>query len=64
MYSTSEAYAEEMRACLLTGAGSKNALEDLCEAQSEHGFVGMEAKTVKAVLAWIRTGQAPSEISE
>jgi len=64
MYSTTKAYAEEMRAPLLTVTGSKNARGDPCEAQSEHGFAGMEVKTVKAILAWIRTGQAPSEISD
>ena len=64
MYSTAKAYAEEMHAPLLTVTGSKNARGDPCEALSEHGFVGMEVKTVKAILAWIRTGQAPSEISE
>jgi len=29
-----------------------------------HGFAGMEVKTVKAIVAWIRTGQVPSEIGE
>ena len=64
MYSTTKAYAEEMRAPLLTVNGSKDARGDPCEARSEHGFAGMEVKTVKAILAWIRTGQAPSEISD
>jgi pimeloyl-ACP methyl ester carboxylesterase len=63
-YSTTKAWAEEMRAPLLTVNGSKNSRGDPCEARTEHGFVGMEVKTVKAILAWIRTGQAPSEISE
>jgi pimeloyl-ACP methyl ester carboxylesterase len=64
MYSTTKAYAEEMHAPLLTVTGSKNARGDPCEALSEHGFVGMEVKTVKTTLAWIRTGQVPSEITE
>ncbi|HTF13148.1 MAG TPA: alpha/beta hydrolase [Burkholderiales bacterium] len=64
MYSTTKTYAEAMRAQLLTVNGSKDARGDPCEARSEHGFAGMEVKTIKAILAWIRTGQAPSEISE
>jgi hypothetical protein len=33
-------------------------------AVTEHGFVAMEAKTIKAILAWIRSGTAPGEVSE
>jgi hypothetical protein len=62
-YSTAQAWAEAMHAPLLTVTGSKDARGDPCKAQSEHGFAGMEEKTVKAMVAWIRTGRAPSEIS-
>lgn len=33
-------------------------------AFTEHGFVGMEAKTIKAMLSWIRTGAVPGDVSE
>jgi hypothetical protein len=63
-YSAAKAYAEEMHAQLLTVTGSKDARGDPCEARSEHGFAGMEVKTVKTIVAWILTGQVPSEIGE
>ena len=31
---------------------------------TEHGFVGMEAKTIKAILSWIRDGTVPGDISD
>jgi len=33
-------------------------------AFTEHGFVGMEAKTIKAIMSWIRTGAVPGDVSE
>jgi hypothetical protein len=63
-YSTTKSWAEELHQPLLTVMGSKDARGDPCEARSEHGFAGMEVKTVKTIVAWIRTGQAPSEIGE
>lgn len=35
-----------------------------CVAFTEHGFVGMEAKTIKAILSWIRTGDVPGDVFE
>lgn len=35
-----------------------------CMAFTQHGFVGMEAKTIKAILSWIRTGAVPGDVSE
>jgi hypothetical protein len=63
-YSTVKAWAAEMHASLLTVTGSKDSRGNPCESRSEHGFAGREVKTVKAILAWIRNGQAPAEISE
>jgi hypothetical protein len=34
-----------------------------CMAFTEHGFIGMEAKTIKAILSWIRTGAVPAGVS-
>jgi hypothetical protein len=33
-------------------------------AYTEHGFLGMEAKTIKAILSWIQTGAVPADVSE
>jgi pimeloyl-ACP methyl ester carboxylesterase len=63
-YSTTKSWAEELHQPLVTVTGSKGSRGDPCEAFSEHGFVGMEVKTIKAIVAWIRTGQAPAEVSE
>lgn len=63
-YSTTKSWAEELHQPLLTVTGSKGARGDPCEAFSEHGYVGMEVKTIKAIVAWIRTGQAPAEVGE
>ena len=35
----------------------------LCEAFTAHGFVGAELAALRAMKAWIRTGQAPEEVS-
>ena len=35
-----------------------------CVAFTEHGYAGMEAKTFKAILSWIRTGAVPAGASE
>lgn len=63
-YSTTKSWAEELHEPLLTVIGSKDAHGDPCEARSEHGFTGREVQTIKAIVAWIRTGQAPAEIGE
>jgi hypothetical protein len=63
-YSTTKSWAEELHEPLVTVTGSKDARGDPCEARSEHGFAGRELQTVKAIVAWIRTGQAPAEIGE
>ena len=63
-YADAKYFAQKTRAPLLTVTGSKNNRGDACKPFTEHGFVGMEEKTVKAILAWIRTGQVPSDVSE
>jgi pimeloyl-ACP methyl ester carboxylesterase len=63
-YSTIKSWAEELHEPLVTVNGSKDARGDPCEARSEHGYAGREVETIKAILAWIRTGQAPAEVGE
>jgi len=57
-------YANETQTALVTVTGAKGSRGNPCDAFSEHGFVGMEIKTIKAILSWIRTGQIPPDVSE
>ena len=63
-YSTTKSWAEELHQPLVTVTGSQDARGDPCEARSEHGYAGREVVTIKAIVAWIRTGQAPAEVGE
>lgn len=64
LYSRVRSYAEETKTSLVTVTGVGNRRGDPCMAFTEHGFVGMEVKTIKAILSWIRTGQVPPDVSE
>jgi L,D-peptidoglycan transpeptidase YkuD (ErfK/YbiS/YcfS/YnhG family) len=33
-------------------------------AFTDHGCVEMEAKTIKAILSWVRTGAVPAGVSD
>ena len=57
-------YAEETKTSLLTVTGVGERRGQPCMAFTEHGFVGMEAKTIKAILSWIRTGVVPDDVSD
>lgn len=46
----------------LTGVGDRRGPP--CMAFTEHGFVGKEAKAIKAILWWIRTGAVPADVTE
>jgi hypothetical protein len=59
-----KSYAEETKTPLVTITGVGDRRGDPCEAFSEHGFVGMEAKTIRAILSWINTGVVPPDVSE
>ena len=61
---THDGSAEETRTPLLTVTGVGERRGQPCMAFTEHGFVGMEAKTIKAILSWIRTGIVPADVSE
>lgn len=63
-YSRVRNYAEQTTTPLVSVTGASQARGDPCQAFSEHGFVGMEIKTIKAILSWIRTGQVPADIAE
>lgn len=63
-YSRVRTYAEETKTPLVTVTGAGERRGDPCMAFSEHGFVGVEVKTIKAILSWIRTGQVPGDVLE
>ncbi|HEU0289356.1 MAG TPA: hypothetical protein VFR39_01120 [Burkholderiales bacterium] len=63
-YSRVKQYAEETKTPLVTVTGAGNVRGDPCMAFTQHGFVGMEIKTIKAILGWIRTGAVPPDIAE
>ena len=63
-YSRIRQYAEETMTPLVTVTGAGSVRGDPCMAFTQHGFVGMEIKTIKAILGWIRTGAVPPDIAE
>jgi len=63
-YSRVRSYAEETRTPLVTVTGAGQVRGEPCEAFTQHGFVGMEIKTIRAILAWIRTGQVPPDVTD
>ena len=63
-YRTAKDFARDTAAPLVTVVGAKDPRGHPCHAFSEHGFVGMEIATTKAILAWIRTGTAPNEVGK
>lgn len=63
-YSRVRGYAEETRTPLVTVSGAHDSRGNPCDALSEHGFVGMEVKTIRAILSWISTGKVPPDVSE
>jgi pimeloyl-ACP methyl ester carboxylesterase len=56
-------YAEETKTPLLTVTGTGNAYGNACEPYTQHGFIGVEIKTAKAILEWIRTGRVPPDVT-
>jgi len=63
-YHRVRSYAEQTKTPLVTVTGIGDRRGPACMAFTEHGFVGMEMKTVKAILSWIRTGAVPADVSE
>ena len=63
-YSRVRSYSEDTKTPLLTVTGAEGRRGDPCMAFTEHGFVGMEVKTIKAILSWIRSGNVPADVSD
>lgn len=62
-YHAARQYAQRTRSALITVRGGGPASGHPCMARTEHGFIGVEPQTVAAMLAWIKTGKAPAEVS-
>lgn len=61
-YRDAKAYAEKTGAPLVTVRGGGPGRGDACQAFTAHGFVGIEAQTVRAMHGWIRTGVVPPDV--
>lgn len=57
-------YAQDTKTPLVTVIGADGGRGDPCMAFSEHGFVGREVRTIKAIVGWIRTGQVPADVTD
>ncbi|MBI1965587.1 MAG: hypothetical protein HYS46_05000 [Betaproteobacteria bacterium] len=57
-------YAEETKTPLVTVTGAGDVRGNPCDAYTQHGFVGVEIKTIKAILSWVRTGAVPPDVTE
>jgi len=44
---------------LLTFVGGDLSVSDPCEAMSYHGFLGLDAEVVAAIVSWIKTNTGP-----
>lgn len=62
-YREAQAAAQRSGKPLVSVRGGGGWKGGLCEAFTAHGFVGAELAAVRAMKAWIRTGQAPEEVS-
>jgi hypothetical protein len=63
-YSRVGSYAGETNTPLVTVTGVGDSRGNPCDALTEHGFVGMEVKTIRAILSWIKTGTVPPDVSQ
>lgn len=61
-YRSAENAAEKTGAPLLTVRGSEGVRGDACMAFTQHGFVGVETETVRAMRDWVKTGGAVREV--
>jgi pimeloyl-ACP methyl ester carboxylesterase len=62
-YRDAQAYARRTAKPLVTVRGGGGARGGDCEAFTAHGFVGAELAALRAMRIWIRTGEAPEEVS-
>ena len=63
-FSRVKSYADETGTFLLPVTGASGVRGDPCMPFTQHGFVGTEINTIKAMLSWIRTGKVPPDVTE
>jgi len=63
MYADALRFAEKSRSPLLTVRGGGPYRGEPCQAQSAHGFVGVEVDTIKAMRSWLKTGVVPPTVA-
>jgi len=61
-YRAAQAFAMKSNAPLVSVRGGGGWAGDLCQARTAHGFVGVEVPTVRAMHAWVKTGQVPNDV--
>src|SRR5262245_49772927 len=62
-YRDARRYAEKTMSPLVTVRGGGPEKGGACQAQTAHGFVGVEREVVLAMRSWIKTGAVPADIS-
>ena len=62
-YGDAQAFAKRSGKPLVTVRGGGPARGEACEAFTAHGFVGVELAALKAMHAWIKTGQVPADVA-
>ena len=61
-YSDAVAFSKRSNAPLVTVRGGGPGHGPACQAQTTHGFVGIERATVLAMRSWVKTGKVPRDV--
>lgn len=61
-YGTARSFARRSNAPLVTVRGGGPGQGAACQARTAHGFINMEAPTVKAMQEWVKTGKVPADV--
>jgi pimeloyl-ACP methyl ester carboxylesterase len=61
-YGDAQKFAQRSGAPLLTVRGGTLGRGNACEAFTAHGYIGIEAQTVRAMREWVKTGIVPAEV--
>ena len=55
-FATAAGMAKDLGQPLIAVKGGSTARGDPCEAYAQHGYVGIERETIRAIVAWVETG--------
>lgn len=61
-YFDARRFAQKSKSPLVTVRGGGPVRGRPCDAFTQHGFVGMEVPTIKAMKEWIKTGTVPPDV--